>query len=1224
MYEELYHLQAKPFRLSPDPEFFFASRGHKRALAYLRYGLNQSEGFVVITGDPGTGKTTLAQILLQELGQTDIVVAHLTTTQLEADDMLRMVVASYGLRYEGVDKAGLLKTLEAFLLARSREHKRALLVVDEAQNLPPRSVEELRMLSNLQVGGQALLQIFMLGQAQFRQMLDRPDLEQLRQRVISNYHLSALAADECKSYVESRLTRVGWVDDPHITDEAYDVIFNYTAGIPRRINMLCDRVLLFSCLEDRHVIDEHVLQEVTDELQSETSGRPIQVAEPDDSAVDASHASTALSAELQTKEADSILGVLDESETAISNNSTISSSPSPERPVSESPVMPDAKSSGDSQIENAPDGNWSQSVAHARQEPVEDESEAEDKVLSAEDAEKLLDKERFRVITGGKKAPDQEVKPAHVRGTEYTVPIPDAKGDSEEVVLRKVLRLVLAFHRSPRSFPGLDDPTQPLPNGLGAIMALAVADDDTIKNLRQIAVLGISPAMLRAAVRFFIRRVLLVANADDYRILGLVPNASMPDIEAHYGLIMHLLRQENPNEDDSSITLVGAAYEQLCRSELSPGAYEPTKITPKTSIDDDALDLDLSPGAGAGAGMDRTTTRRITPNTFATIPDTRNVDLPRKGSSGGRITLLLAALVAAVGFYLSGIFGFDSDVGVIDRWLSKNERVEQVQPGSIEPEENVSVSENLILEESASSVVVKAETGSESEQSATTDSQNSIDKRVAATLSDPGLTDSETSHPGVNQSKESAGLAENNSSDQKAMLEPSVNQTMLLELQARAEEAVLAQQKAEAEAASRTEELASLKQVEQERLAEEARDRKAAEESAKVKARELQELKAQLQRSAEARALAEAQVSLEAKARAEAELRAGQEAEISARRKEEARAAEQRRIEAEQRAQQAEELARQQALQQQSLQQLSLQQQETEARAQAPIEEENQLAESAAEAGLLNAIAVEEVAQVRSAEDAGKISQSDLQGMLRRFEAVYRSGDIKGLINILATTTRTNDITTQDDIRTSYQKVFNGTVSRNIKFNDMVWEREDDYARGNGTYEFSARINGQQQDLKGQGEVVMQFERELGKLQITRFYFSDSVPDQSILNRANKQISQNALNDLTGKFVGAYETGNIELFMSLFTSDALSDGLGVQAIRQDYAELFANTTLREMNLRNMKWQWVDGGVAQGQSEYDVEVQFKGSNDLKLVHGKLWIHAQEWNGVPRIKELGFQE
>lgn len=1216
MYEELYHLQAKPFRLSPDPEFFFASRGHKRALAYLRYGLNQSEGFVVITGDPGTGKTTLAQILLQELGQTDIVVAHLTTTQLEADDMLRMVVASYGLRYEGVDKAGLLKTLEAFLLARSREHKRALLVVDEAQNLPPRSVEELRMLSNLQVGGQALLQIFMLGQAQFRQMLDRPDLEQLRQRVISNYHLSALAADECKSYVESRLTRVGWRDDPHITDEAYDVIFNYTAGIPRRINMLCDRVLLFSCLEDRHVIDEHVLQEVTDELQSETSGRPIQVAEPDDSAVDASHASTALSAELQTKEADSILGVLDESETAISNNSTISSSPSPERPVSESPVMPAAKSSGDSQIENAPDGNWSQSVAHARQEPVEDESEAEDKVLSAEDAEKLLDKERFRVITGGKKAPDQEVKPAHVHGTEYTAPIPDAKGDSEEVVLRKVLRLVLAFHRSPRSFPGLDDPTQPLPNGLGAIMALAVADDDTIKNLRQIAVLGISPAMLRAAVRFFIRRVLFVANADDYRILGLLPNASIPDIETHYGLIMHLLRQEKPNEDDSGIKLVGAAYERLCRSELSPGANEPTKKTLETSIDDDVLDLDLSPGAGT----DNTATRRITPNTFATIPDTHIVDLPRKGSSGGRITLLLAALVIAALLYLSGIFGFDGDVGIIiDSWLQKTERVQQAQPGSVEPEENVSASENLALEESASSVVVNVETGSESGQSVATDSQNIIGKRVTDTQGDSGLTDSEMSPPGGSQNKESTGLAENISNDQKAVLDPSVNQTMLLELEARAEEARLAQQQAEAEAASQAEELASLKRIEQERLAEEARNRKAAEENAKVKARELQELKAELQRSAEARALAEAQVSLEAKARAEAELRAAQEAEINVRREEEARAAEQRRIQVEQRAQQAEELARQQALQQQSLQQ-----QETEARAQAPIEEENQLAESAAEAGLLNAIAVEEVAQVRSAEDAGKISQSDLQGMLRRFEAVYRSGDIKGLINILATTTRTNDITTQDDIRTSYQKVFNGTVSRNIKFNDMVWEREDDYARGNGTYEFSARINGQQQDLKGQGEVVMQFERELGKLQITRFYFSDSVPDQSILNRANKQISQNALNDLTGKFVGAYETGNIELFMSLFTSDALSDGLGVQAIRQDYAELFANTTLREMNLRNMKWQWVDGGVAQGQSEYDVEVQFKGSNDLKLVHGKLWIHAQEWNGVPRIKELGFQE
>ena len=275
MYQSYYNLTGKPFRLSPDPSFFFPSRGHKRALAYLRYGLHQNEGFVVITGAPGTGKTTLAQILLDEMGDKNIVVAHLTTTQLEADDMLRMVAASFGLRYENLDKAALLKTIESFLLARSREGKRALLVIDEAQNLPARSLEELRMLSNLQVGDKALLQTFLLGQIQFRNMLDNPDLEQLRQRVIANFHLSPLAADESQRYIESRLKHVDWNNDPHFAEIAFEKIHEYTEGVPRRINMLCDRIMLFGCMEETHNVTGELVDEVKQELEQEVSSGTI-------------------------------------------------------------------------------------------------------------------------------------------------------------------------------------------------------------------------------------------------------------------------------------------------------------------------------------------------------------------------------------------------------------------------------------------------------------------------------------------------------------------------------------------------------------------------------------------------------------------------------------------------------------------------------------------------------------------------------------------------------------------------------------------------------------------------------------------------------------------------------------------------------------------------------------------------------------------------------------
>nr|MCH9674522.1 AAA family ATPase [Gammaproteobacteria bacterium] len=158
MYEAFYKLRDKPFRLSPDPRFFFNSRGHKRALAYLRYGVKQGEGFIIITGDVGTGKTTLVQTLLRSLDKENIVAAQIVTTQLQADDLVRLVAASFGLAYQRVSKATVLKSLEIFFQACVKEGKRVLLIVDEAQALPRKAIEELRMLSNFQMGGRTLLQ----------------------------------------------------------------------------------------------------------------------------------------------------------------------------------------------------------------------------------------------------------------------------------------------------------------------------------------------------------------------------------------------------------------------------------------------------------------------------------------------------------------------------------------------------------------------------------------------------------------------------------------------------------------------------------------------------------------------------------------------------------------------------------------------------------------------------------------------------------------------------------------------------------------------------------------------------------------------------------------------------------------------------------------------------------------------------------------------------------
>jgi len=272
MYESFYNLSAKPFALSPDPRFFFGSRGHKRAQSYLQYGLTQGEGFIVITGDVGTGKTMLVRNLFAGLSKENIVAAQLVTTQLGADDMLRMIASSYGLAHEGLGKATLLKNLETFLITRAREGKRVLLVIDEAQNLPLSSLEELRMLSNFQLSGKVLLQSFLLGQADFKDTLRSPQMEQLRQRVIAAYHLNPLGEDETKTYIEHRMTLVGWTTDPVISDEAYAGIHKYTSGVPRLINQLCDRLLLFGYLEELLAIDIEHVDTVVKELQQETPG----------------------------------------------------------------------------------------------------------------------------------------------------------------------------------------------------------------------------------------------------------------------------------------------------------------------------------------------------------------------------------------------------------------------------------------------------------------------------------------------------------------------------------------------------------------------------------------------------------------------------------------------------------------------------------------------------------------------------------------------------------------------------------------------------------------------------------------------------------------------------------------------------------------------------------------------------------------------------------------
>lgn len=273
MYESFYGLQSKPFRLTPDFRFFFESQGHKRAIAYLRYGLEQREGFIVITGGIGTGKSTLVDMLFQMISRQQIVAAKVVTTQLDADDLLRMVCASFGLPHEQMSKATLLKSLETFFQRKAARSERVLLVIDEAQNIPKSSLEELRMLSNIQVNGVAVLQTFLLGQDEFMEILQAPDMEQLRQRVIATYRLRPLSPGETPGYIEHRLRQVGWTGNPSFDQAAYEEIHAQTEGVPRRLNTFCDRLMLYGYLEEIHDFTREHVQAVAGELYGEM-GRP--------------------------------------------------------------------------------------------------------------------------------------------------------------------------------------------------------------------------------------------------------------------------------------------------------------------------------------------------------------------------------------------------------------------------------------------------------------------------------------------------------------------------------------------------------------------------------------------------------------------------------------------------------------------------------------------------------------------------------------------------------------------------------------------------------------------------------------------------------------------------------------------------------------------------------------------------------------------------------------
>jgi general secretion pathway protein A len=261
MYDQHYGLSGHPFQLAADPAFYFESTTHRKALSYLGYGLAQGEGFIVITGEAGAGKTILAEYLMATIDPRRLAAVQIAPTR--SCDVLRLAAHAFGIATDGAETAQIVAEIEGFLDQSARSGKRVLLVVDDAQNLSAAALEELRTLASFQLAGQSLLQIFLFGQPALRDLIHgEARLDQLRQRIIAAHHLGALQPEEAAPYIEHRLRLAGWTGRTRFTPDSYALLASESAGVPRRLNALVSRVLLLGAIDKLDIIDRRVIEAV--------------------------------------------------------------------------------------------------------------------------------------------------------------------------------------------------------------------------------------------------------------------------------------------------------------------------------------------------------------------------------------------------------------------------------------------------------------------------------------------------------------------------------------------------------------------------------------------------------------------------------------------------------------------------------------------------------------------------------------------------------------------------------------------------------------------------------------------------------------------------------------------------------------------------------------------------------------------------------------------------
>jgi putative secretion ATPase (PEP-CTERM system associated) len=266
MYLEFFDLHTQPFQLTPDPEFLFFSKAHSRAKAYMEYTIWNRDSFVVITGEIGSGKTTLIQHLLADIDE-DVIVAKIHQTQLNELEFYQAVLVEFGFKPYNANKVELLDMLNSFLLEQYDQGRQVVLIIDEAQNLTHRVLEEVRLMTGLETDKGKILNLILVGQPELRDTLDSPGMEQLNQRIRFRFHLKALTEEEIKQYIERRLHVAGNEDQQIFLDDTIGLIKRYTGGIPRLINSLCDTAMILAFVEGEHTISSELIEEAIVELE---------------------------------------------------------------------------------------------------------------------------------------------------------------------------------------------------------------------------------------------------------------------------------------------------------------------------------------------------------------------------------------------------------------------------------------------------------------------------------------------------------------------------------------------------------------------------------------------------------------------------------------------------------------------------------------------------------------------------------------------------------------------------------------------------------------------------------------------------------------------------------------------------------------------------------------------------------------------------------------------